>query len=110
MFSLPALPPSARPRERQPALPTGMGGLDAALGGGLPRGQLVELSGGASSGKSTRAFGICLQALAQGSTVFWIQPQPLGPRATSLWPLTALEAQLPLERFFQLRVPDGAGA
>jgi hypothetical protein len=79
--------------------------LDQLLGGGLPRGQLVEVSGGGSSGKSTRAFAACLQALAQGGAAFWVEAAP-----HRFWPICALEARLPLERFFLLRVPDGAAA
>ena len=41
-------------------LPTGCEGLDRLLGGGLPRGALVEMSGRASSGR----FSIALSALA----------------------------------------------
>ena len=41
-------------------LPTGCEGLDRLLGGGLPRGALVEMSGRASSGR----FSVALSALA----------------------------------------------
>ncbi|MDL2718750.1 MAG: hypothetical protein PT977_13440 [Acidobacteriota bacterium] len=41
-------------------LPTGCDGLDRLLGGGLPRGALVEMSGRASSGR----FSVALSALA----------------------------------------------
>ena len=41
-------------------LPTGCEGLDRLLGGGLPRGALVEMSGHASSGR----FSVALSALA----------------------------------------------
>ncbi|MGH9443693.1 MAG: hypothetical protein ACRD16_15630 [Thermoanaerobaculia bacterium] len=49
----------AGPRRDSP-LPTGVGRLDALLSGGLPRGRLVEIIGGRSSGR----MGIALSALA----------------------------------------------
>jgi len=45
---------------------TGIQGLDAALNGGFPQGNLVLLSGGAGTGKST----FCLQYLVNGATLF----------------------------------------
>ena len=85
-------------------VPTGLGALDAALGGGLPCGQILEISGGASSGKSTLAFGMCRALLAQGKAVAWIDP-------TRRWaPLAALEAGLPLDLLLVARVGDGMAA
>ena len=46
-------------------LPTRIEGLDRLLGGGLPRGALVEMSGRASSGR----FSVALSALAAAETV-----------------------------------------
>jgi KaiC/GvpD/RAD55 family RecA-like ATPase len=42
---------------------TGVKGLDKALGGGIPKGNLVLISGGAGVGKST----LCLQYLVEGA-------------------------------------------
>ena len=42
---------------------TGVTGLDKALGGGIPQGNLVLVSGGAGVGKST----LCLQYLVEGA-------------------------------------------
>jgi len=42
---------------------TGMAGLDKALQGGIPRGNIVLLSGGAGTGKST----LCMQYLIEGA-------------------------------------------
>jgi hypothetical protein len=50
----------ARGNRRPASLPTRVPGLDRLLGGGLPRGALVEMSGRASSGR----FSIALSALA----------------------------------------------
>lgn len=49
------------PRRRLPPIPTGYAPVDELLGGGLPRGTIVELYGPESSGKSTLA----LRAVAQ---------------------------------------------
>src|SRR5579862_3008435 len=49
----------AVPKKAAP-LPTGVAPLDALLSGGLPRGKLVEVVGGRSSGR----LGVALSALA----------------------------------------------
>jgi hypothetical protein len=92
-------------RDWTPAwVPTGLAPLDVALGGGLPCGQILEISGGASSGKSTLAFGMCRALLAQGKAVAWID-------STRRWaPLAALEAGLPMELLLVALVGDGMAA
>ena len=45
---------------------TGIQGMDKALSGGVPQGNLVLISGGAGTGKST----LCLQFLINGATLF----------------------------------------
>ena len=45
---------------------TGIDGLDKALGGGIPFGNIVLVSGGAGTGKST----LCLQYLYNGAKLF----------------------------------------
>src|SRR5262244_2303467 len=42
--------------------PTGIGELDAVLGGGFPRGSVVGLCGSASSGRTSLAFSLLAQA------------------------------------------------
>src|SRR5437899_12708908 len=42
--------------------PSGVMELDAVLGGGFPRGSLVELCGPASSGRTSMAFSLLAQA------------------------------------------------
>ncbi len=83
---------------------TGFPQLDAALGGGFPKGQLTELSGAASSGKSTLAFAACSSALAGGQVAAWIDP------AGTFWPLPALETTGRLERLLVLRPTTPMGA
>jgi hypothetical protein len=51
------------------ALPTGIGDLDAALGGGVPRGRLTEVSGPLGAGKATLMRALISTALERGQGV-----------------------------------------
>ena len=62
------------PRGGQPLLPTGIAPLDTALGGGLPRGRVVELAGQRSTGRTGLACAIAAHATRQGEIVGWIDP------------------------------------
>ena len=64
----------------------------------------MEISGGISSGKATLAFGACLGLLQTGKAVAWIDS------GSGFWPVSALEAQLPLEKLLVLRIRDGMSA
>ena len=64
--------------ESRPAallIPTGFASLDRALGGGLPRGRIVELFGPSSSGKSTMALQVVARLQRFGSTAAWIDAE-----------------------------------
>jgi recombination protein RecA len=65
------------PRQRLAGvLATGFPQLDSALGvGGLPRGQIVELFGASSGGKTTLALQIAAKAQQDGSTAAWIDAE-----------------------------------
>lgn len=89
--------------QTSPRLSCGLASLDQLAGGGIPIGQITEISGGASSGKSTLALHVCARALAERA-VGWIGP------AHTFWPLAALEAGLPTERLLVLQVSDGLSA
>jgi len=75
----------------------GIQGLDKALEGGIPNGNLVLLSGGAGTGKST----LCMQFLLNGATTFGEKalyisteqsPEELHRQASSFgWDLAKLE-------------------
>ena len=53
-------------------LPTGFDSLDASLGGGLPRGRIVEIFGPPASGKTTLALHLAKSVQRSGSTAAWI--------------------------------------
>jgi recombination protein RecA len=54
---------------------TGSLGLDAALGGGLPRGRVTEIYGPESSGKTTLTLQVAAQAQKQGGTVAFVDAE-----------------------------------
>jgi recombination protein RecA len=67
------LPP---PPPQTPALPTGVGALDAVLlGGGLPRGRLTEIAGPTGSGKTTLARAIVESTVAAHGWVAYVDAQ-----------------------------------
>jgi recombination protein RecA len=56
-----------------PHIPTGFRELDQALGtGGIPRGQITEILGAATSGKSTLAAKVVAQAQEAGHQAAWV--------------------------------------
>jgi recombination protein RecA len=55
-------------------LPTGVEALDRVLGGGLPRGRLVELAGRRSTGRTGLACAIAARATRSGEIVGWVDP------------------------------------
>lgn len=58
------------------SIPTGCLALDAAIGiGGFAKGRIYEVFGPNSSGKSTLALSICLQALAKGMRVAYVDAE-----------------------------------
>ncbi len=82
---LPELPPGiasqittaaglGRTRFAPAHLPTGCEGLDRLLGGGLPRGSLVEMSGRASSGRFSVALSVLASATQAGEAVALVDP------------------------------------
>ena len=89
---------------RAEPLALGRGRLDELLGGGIPRGQVVEISGAPSSGKATLAFAVCLRALEDGQAAAWIDT------GGGFCPLAAAEAGAPLERLLVVRLREARSA
>lgn len=87
--------------------PLGSPRLDRLLGGGVPRGQVVEVSGATSSGKATLAFAVCQRALEAGQAAAWVDA---GAQAGGFWPLVAVEQGVPTERLLVVRVAGAAAA
>src|SRR5437660_10727643 len=63
-----ALPP-VDPRDDFAIAPTGLPDLDARLGGGFPRGQLSEIVGPRSSGRTSMTLRMLAAATARGELV-----------------------------------------
>ncbi len=89
---------------RAAPLEVGRRGLDELLGGGVPRGQVVEVSGSSSSGKATLAFGACLRALERGQAAAWIDV------GGGFWPVAAVEAGISLDKLLVVKVKGGVAA
>ncbi len=56
-------------------IPTGSISLDLALGGGIPRGRVVEIFGPESSGKTTLTLHILAEAQKRGGTVAFVDAE-----------------------------------
>jgi RecA DNA recombination protein len=90
--------PPLRGEDRRPhPLATGVRELDGLLGGGLPRGQLSEVHGPASSGRTALAVSIVGQATRGGALAAWVDP------ADRFDPSCAAEAGVDLARVLWLR-------
>ena len=64
------------PRARVPSIPTGCLSLDIALGiGGVPRGRVIEVFGGESSGKTTLALHIVANAQKLGGACAYVDAE-----------------------------------
>src|SRR5258706_423757 len=61
--------PQADPRDEHALAPSGISALDARLGGGFPRGQLSELVGPRSSGRTSVLLCMMAAATARGEIV-----------------------------------------
>jgi recombination protein RecA len=67
-----ALRPAADTAVRPDLLATGLADLDAALGGGLPRGRIIEIGGRPTSGMRTLALRVLAQAQAPAQLVAYV--------------------------------------
>jgi recombination protein RecA len=78
-------------------LPTGFPALDAAVGGGLPRGAIVEIFGPAYCGKTTLALRIAAHLQQSGGAAAWIDAEHAFDPAAAARAGVAIE-QLPVAR------------
>ncbi len=78
-------------------LSTGMKHLDLLLAGGIPRGQITEIIGPASSGKTSLLLSILSQATTRGEAVAYIDS------FASLDPVFAQKAGIDLQRLLWVR-------
>jgi recA bacterial DNA recombination protein len=79
------------------ALATGIAGLDDLLLGGFPRGQVSEVHGASSSGRTALVLALAARLTRAGSLVAWVDP---GDR---LDPASAAAAGVHLARLLWLR-------
>jgi hypothetical protein len=95
-------PPLRGEDRRGTLLGTGVAGLDDLLHGGLPRGQLSEIHGPVSSGRTGLALAVVARATRAGALAAWVDP---GDR---LDPRSAADAGVDLGRVLWLRGATGA--
>src|SRR5260370_21705380 len=77
--------------------PSGVTELDAVLGGGFPRGSLVELCGSASSGRTSLAFSLLAQATERQETCAFVDV------SDSLDPVSLAASGVELPRLLWIR-------
>jgi recombination protein RecA len=93
--------PPLRGERRVSALPTGIAAVDQLTAGGFPRGQVSEVHGPASSGRTALALATVARALRAGSLAAWVDP------ADRFDPGSAAEAGVDLARLLWLRGRGG---
>jgi RecA DNA recombination protein len=75
-------PPLRGEDRRGTPLATGVPGLDELLYGGLPRGQVSEIHGPASSGRTGIALAVAARSTGAGALAAWVDPHDhLDPRS-----------------------------
>jgi len=88
-------------KEAAEVLPTGIAAIDAALSGGIPRGCITEISGAASTGKTSFALAAVAAITQSGAACAWVDV------SDSLSPESAAAAGIVLKRLLWLRtVPE----
>ena len=86
-----------------PPASTGLPDLDALIGGGLPRGQISEITGEASSGGTSVILSLLAEATERGEVVAYIDV------SDCLDPLSAASAGVKLERLLWVRCGQAGG-
>jgi hypothetical protein len=77
---------------------TGIAEVDAALGGGIPRGSITEVAGGASMGKTSFALASIAAITLSGAACAWVDV------SDALSPESAAAANIVLKRLLWLRM------
>jgi len=95
-------PPLRGEDRRLRSLPTGIATVDALIQGGFPRGQVSEIVGPASSGRTGLALSLVARVTAGGALAAWVDP------ADRFDPASAAAAGVDLARLLWLR-GDGRG-
>jgi len=86
------VPLGLRKSKETELIPTGIGPVDELTSGGIPRGQLTEICGTESSGRTTLMFAILRQSTSRGECCAWIDT------AGAFDPVSAFEAGVDLDR------------
>jgi hypothetical protein len=96
-------PPLRGEDRRLRPLATGLADIDALLDGGLPRGQLSEWHGPASSGRTGLLLALLAQVTRRGALAALVDP------LDAFDPVSAAASGIDLARLLWLRGPRGAG-
>ena len=96
--------PPLRGETRHTPLPTGISAIDDLLRGGFPRGQMSEVHGPPSSGRTGLVLSLVARATRAGVLAAWVDP---GDRFD---PASAAAAGADLKRLLWLRGPHGLPA
>jgi recombination protein RecA len=80
---------------------TGIAAADALLEGGVPRGSITEISGAASTGRTSLALSLISGVTQSGAACAWVDVHD------ALSPESAAAAGVVLERLLWLRMKDG---
>jgi hypothetical protein len=94
-------PPLHGERQTSP-LASGIGPIDGLVNGGIPRGQLSEIHGPSSSGRTGIALSLVARSTVRGALAAWVDP------SDRLDPGSAQGAGVDLERLLWLRGREGA--
>jgi recombination protein RecA len=89
-------------RQAPELYPSGIEELDALLGGGIPRGGITEITGIATTGRTSLALSLLAQLTCKGAACAWVDVQD------SLDPETAAAHGVCLERLLWLRLASAA--